>query len=84
MLVLDLVDDLAQRRRERVARNSASPAIQARSACSWRRASRATAAGSSAWRWTSASVCSTESCRCAAKRWRSSSRARSAWSRSAA
>ena len=55
--------------------SSVSPAIQARSACSWRRARRATAAGSWAWRWTSASVCRTESCRCAAKRWRSSSRA---------
>ena len=62
--------------------SSDSPAIQARNACSWRRARRATAAGSWAWRWTSASVCRTESCRCAAKRWRTSSCASRVCSRS--
>ena len=53
------------------------PYSQVRSSRSCPRASRATSRGESDWRWISARVCSTESCRCAAISARSASRMRS-------
>ena len=55
-----------------------SPASQSRSSRSWRRASAATSRGSSARFCIRVSVCSTESCRCAASSARSWERIRSA------
>ena len=66
-------DAVASRRRA----SSPPASSHARSSRSCMRASRTTSRGSSARRCTSASVCSTESCRCAATSARSSERMRS-------
>ena len=79
--VLDLGDRRLERGGERVVagRSAREPAFShARSSRSWRRASAATSRGSPARFCISASVCSTESCRCAASSARSCVRIRSA------
>ena len=74
---LDLGGGAHQRAVQRVAAAAVSSALShARSSRSWRRASCATSAGSSARRWIRASVCRTESCRCAATSARSWARIR--------
>ena len=74
----ELFERGAERGRARVASATAPPpSSHARSSRSCMRASRTTSRGSSARRCTSASVCSTESCRCAATSARSSARMRS-------
>ena len=78
--LLDLVRRRLQRRRQPALAvgGAGAPLSQVRSSRSWRRASAATSRGSSARFCMSASVCRTESCRCAATSARSCERIRSA------